>query len=89
MGARRQQAYRRGPMSSQSSRATVVFSCLGRLYIYPCTAIFFVIVLSLESVSQRPYHELIELWTLGSLMVGVLALRVRLGMPYSQVSCHM
>jgi FSR family fosmidomycin resistance protein-like MFS transporter len=61
-------------MSSQASRATVVFSCLGHLYIHLCTAFFFVIVLSLESVWQRPYHELIELWTLGSLMVGVVAL---------------
>ena len=61
-------------MSSQISRATVVFSCLGHLYIHLCTAFFFIIVLSLESVWQRPYHELIELWTLGSLMVGVVAL---------------
>ncbi|NIS07112.1 MAG: MFS transporter [Gammaproteobacteria bacterium] len=61
-------------MSSQISRSTVVFSCLGHLYIHLCTAFFFVIVLSLESVWQLPYHELIELWTLGSLMVGVVAL---------------
>ena len=47
---------------------------MGHLYIHLCTAFFFVIVLSLESVWQRPYHELIELWTLGSLMVGVVAL---------------
>jgi len=56
------------------SRVTIVFSCLGHLYIHLCTAFFFVIVLSLESVWQRPYHELIELWTLGALMVGVVAL---------------
>jgi len=61
-------------MSSQISRATVAFSCLGHLYFHLCTAFFFVIVLSLESVWQRPYHELLELWTLGSLMVGVIAL---------------
>ena len=61
-------------MSSQISRATIVFSCLGHLYIHLCTAFFFVIVLSLEAVWQLPYHELIELWTLGSLMVGVVAL---------------
>ena len=61
-------------MSTQMSRATIVFSSLGHLYIHLCTAFFFVIVLSLESVWQRPYHELIELWTLGSLMVGVVAL---------------
>ncbi len=61
-------------MSTQMSRTTIVFSSLGHLYIHLCTAFFFVIVLSLESVWQRPYHELIELWTLGSLMVGVVAL---------------
>jgi MFS transporter, FSR family, fosmidomycin resistance protein len=33
-----------------------------------------VIVLSLEHDWQIPYHELISLWTLGSLMVGVAAL---------------
>ena len=61
-------------MSSPLSRATIVFSCLGHLYIHLCTAFFFVIVLSLETVWNLPYHELIELWTLGSLMVGVVAL---------------
>jgi MFS family permease len=61
-------------MSTQISRATIAFSCLGHLYIHLCTAFFFVIVLSLELVWQRPYHELIELWTLGSLMVGAVAL---------------
>ena len=61
-------------MSIQNSRATIVFSCLGHLYIHQFTAFFFVIVLSLESVWQRPYHELIGLWTLGSLVVGVIAL---------------
>ncbi len=54
--------------------ATVVFSCLGHLYIHLCTAFYFVIVLALERDWQLPYHELIELWTLGALMVGVAAL---------------
>ena len=38
------------------------------------TAFFFVIVLTLEVDWQRPYHELIGLWTLGALLVGVCAL---------------
>ena len=38
------------------------------------TAFYFVIALALEDVWRRPYHELIELWTLGSLLVGVTAL---------------
>ena len=37
-------------MSSQISRATVVFSCLGHLYIHLCTAFFFVIGLLVASV---------------------------------------
>ncbi len=52
----------------------MVFSCLGHLFIHLCTAFYFVIVLSLEREWHLPYHELIELWTLGSLLVGVAAL---------------
>ncbi len=56
------------------SRPIVVFSCLGHLYIHLCTAFYFVIVLSLEQVWRLPYHELIALWTLGSLLVGAVAI---------------
>jgi MFS family permease len=56
------------------SRPIVVFSCLGHLYIHLCTAFYFVIVLSLEQVWRLPYHELIALWTLGSLLVGAAAI---------------
>jgi MFS family permease len=38
------------------------------------TAFYFVIVLSLEKDWQMPFHELLELWTLGALLVGVAAL---------------
>ena len=38
------------------------------------TAFYFVIVLSLEKAWQLPYHELIELWTLGAFLVGAAAL---------------
>ena len=38
------------------------------------TAFYFVIVLALEKDWQMPYHELLELWTLGALLVGVAAL---------------
>jgi MFS family permease len=56
------------------SRLIVVFSCLGHLYIHLCTAFYFVIVLALEQVWRLPYHELIALWTLGSLLVGAAAI---------------
>jgi len=51
-----------------------VFSCIGHLYIHFFTAFYFVIVLSLEEAWQLPYPELIELWALGSLLVGLVAL---------------
>jgi len=57
-----------------SNRLTVVFSSVGHLLIHFCTAFFFVIVLSLEEEWNFPYHELLELWTLGSLLVGLAAL---------------
>jgi MFS family permease len=52
----------------------VVFSSLGHLYIHLFTAIYFVIVLALERDWGLPYYELIELWTLGALLVGAAAL---------------
>jgi MFS family permease len=57
-----------------SNRLAVFFSSLGHLLIHFCTAFFFVIVLSLETEWNRPYHELVPLWTLGSLLVGLAAL---------------
>jgi len=56
------------------SRWAVTFSCLGHFYVHLLTAFYFVIVLSLTQEWQRPYPELIELWTLGALMVGAAAL---------------
>ncbi len=57
-----------------SNRLTVVFSSAGHFLIHFCTAFFFVIVLSLEQDWKLPYHDLLELWTLGSLLVGLAAL---------------
>ncbi len=55
--------------------ATVfAFSSVGHFFVHLCIAFYFVIVLSLERSWQLPYHELVSLWTLGSLMVGVAAL---------------
>ena len=57
----------------KSLRPVVVFASLGHFYIHLCTAFYFVIVLDLEQVWQLPYHELIQLWTIGSLLVGAAA----------------
>jgi MFS transporter, FSR family, fosmidomycin resistance protein len=54
--------------------AASVFAALGHFYVHFFIAIYFVIVLSLEQVWQQPYHELIALWTVGSLLVGAAAL---------------
>ena len=61
-------------MSVRHARLSLAFSCLGHAYMHMLTAFFFVIVLALEAEWNRPYHELIGLWTLGSLMVGLCAL---------------
>ncbi len=61
-------------MSAGSARLSLVFSCLGHAYMHVFTAIYFVIVLALEVDWRLPYHELIELWTLGALLVGLGAL---------------
>jgi MFS family permease len=61
-------------MTSTSDRLTLAFACLGHGSMHMLTAFFFVIVLALEVDWQRPYHELIELWTLGALFIGLFAL---------------
>lgn len=55
-------------------RSILIYSSLGHLYVHLCTAFYFVIVLALEHAWQLPYHQLIGLWTIGSLMVGLVAL---------------
>ena len=54
-------------MAQGSARLPLVFSCLGHAYMHLFTAFYFVIVLALEDAWTLPYHELIELWTLGAL----------------------
>jgi MFS family permease len=50
------------------------FSAVGHFFIHFLTSIYFVIVLALEKEWSLPYHELIPLWTVGSLLVGAAAL---------------
>ena len=47
------------------------FSALGHLYVHLFTAFYAVMVLELGRDWQLPYHELIALWTIPSLLVGV------------------
>jgi FSR family fosmidomycin resistance protein-like MFS transporter len=55
-------------------RLTLIFASLGHTLVHMLTAFFFVVILALEAEWHRPYHELIELWTLGALFVGLCAL---------------
>jgi FSR family fosmidomycin resistance protein-like MFS transporter len=54
-----------------SARLALVFSCLGHAYTHLFGAYYFVVVLALEVDWGRPYHELIELWTLGAVLMGL------------------
>jgi FSR family fosmidomycin resistance protein-like MFS transporter len=59
---------------ARAARAALVFSSLGHFLMHFFGAFYFVAVLALEGAWQRPYHELIELWTLGALLIGLAAL---------------
>ena len=61
-------------MTTPSARLTLLFSSLGHMLMHMLAAFFFVVVLALEVEWDLPYHELIELWTLGALLVGLCAL---------------
>lgn len=61
-------------MMSSSARLSFVFSNIGHFYIHLFTSIYAVIVLQLEKDWHAPYEDLLELWTVGSLLVGLMAL---------------
>lgn len=51
-----------------------VFSSLGHGVMHLLAAYFYVVLLPLEREWQRPYAELVGLWTAGSALIGVMAL---------------
>ena len=57
-----------------SDKAVLVYSALGHAYFHMFTAFYFVIVLSLETEWRLPYHQLVNLWSFGALLVGAFAL---------------
>ena len=61
-------------MPTSSDRLALLFSSLGHMLMHMLAAFFFVIVLVLETEWDLPYHELIQLWTLGALLIGLCAL---------------
>jgi len=56
-----------------SKNTVLLYSALGHAYFHMLTAFYFVIVLALEVEWRLPYPQLIDLWTVGALLVGVFA----------------
>tara|TARA_Y100000590_G_scaffold455674_1_gene604790 strand:- start:72 stop:1241 length:1170 start_codon:yes stop_codon:yes gene_type:complete len=57
-----------------NSKLTIVFSSTGHAFMHMFAAFYFVIVLSIEKEWKLTYDELISLWTLGALLIGLGAL---------------
>ena len=56
---------------SRASRLAIAFSCIGHGLMHLLAALYLTVVLSLERDWTMPYDELIRLWTLGSLLIGL------------------
>ncbi len=61
-------------MKIPASRLSLIFSNLGHFYIHVITAFYAVIVLQLERDWNEPYEDLLRLWTIGSLLIGLAAI---------------
>ena len=53
------------------SRLVVAFACLGHFLHHVVTGLFLTLAVVLERVWERPYSEIITLWTAGALLVGL------------------
>ena len=60
-------------MTPHSARLSQGVCFLGHAYMHLLVALFLTVVLGLEGVWQREYADLISLWTVGALLVGLLA----------------
>ena len=61
-------------MRLNNSILTIVFSSIGHAFMHMFAAFYFVIVLSIEQEWHFTYDELISLWTLGALLIGLGAI---------------
>ena len=61
-------------MTKPSGAIAIAFSCVGHFYAHYFMAFYFIVVLDLERDWGRPYADLVELWTLGAVLVGLGAL---------------
>jgi len=57
-----------------SARMAMIFSSVGHFYIHMMTAFYFVIVLTLVVEWDQPYSELLQLWTIASALLGMVAI---------------
>src|SRR5687768_18219215 len=60
--------------AARSGLAVAGFASVGHTITHLLTAFYFVIVLAIEKEWGRSYAELIQLWTLGSFLMGLGAL---------------
>ncbi|UEM02771.1 MFS transporter [Skermanella rosea] len=58
-------------MSPLSARLSLGFACIGHAFMHVLTALYLTVVLGLERDWAMTYDELIRLWTVGSLMIGL------------------
>ncbi|HYD69651.1 MFS transporter [Azospirillum sp.] len=58
-------------MGDLSARLSVGFSWIGHTLMHIVAALYLTVVLALEREWQLPYDELIRLWTLGALLIGL------------------
>ena len=58
-------------MTDLSSRLSIGFSYVGHTYMHVLTALYLTVVLALVPAWHLGYDELIRVWTLGSLMIGL------------------
>ncbi len=61
-------------MKVPAPRLSLIFSNLGHFYIHVITAFYAVIILQLERDWDEPYEDLLRLWTIGSLLIGLCAI---------------
>ena len=58
-------------ITENSRKLTVIYAALGHLLMHMFAAFYFVIVLAIEDEWKFSYDELLNLWFLGSLLVGI------------------
>lgn len=67
-----------------NARLSLTFSCIGHFYFHYFAAMYFTIVIALGVAWDRPFHDLIELWTPAAIMIGLASLPAgRLGDVWS------